>query len=1129
MPRGRPDSSGNTILSYFSPVPPPSSRQSLASAPATSSPAVRASTNASATRNRHQPALPKAAASSSKATASITASKRTPELSRSRSSIAPGPAEASENPCTSSEGLNSLRATKSAAAVLVSTARSTTPQSSPPSTAAVTPTQQSTTPSALPPVSTVVAAAAWPGPPLPGHQAASTKDEPLQAPELPQKPRDVLASAISRPYPAPPTPPSLLRRPYNEGAGFCIAHDLPSVSTSSSSSSPVKRLLGLQSEALPLSAPGPSGEPALEEEHSPSELASPERSVRQSNVVEEKLNTQAAEKFDTKRDVTPVQNGSLVQTPRKRTGTFQIDKRTPILDQVSKSPQTSGTNSRTRAGLQAFSRDVSSSPLSSLPPSPSPSPQKTSRMTCAMERTTQSQSMSPSQRKPHSFSLIVPVRVRETPSVTRPQASTRRLNLAPLLSDSEDDENTTRVGTENGDVKMEDDSPTVAGTKRSRASTTNPHNIRTSKSSDDGGSDDSESDDGLTAMLRRAKERRAAGEALAAPEAPAAPDASVSATGTSAAVEQRKSSRNVRPTGQEDPSSKMQPISRAETAMQKIINGLSSQQRGKYSIESLRRERARGEVSGKAAAWQEAKRLISADSDDEESDASAAEENDEQERKLTSNHLDDLLKVAENVVDDHDDEYAAYAGSPQKRNMKSKAEQRAAIIADALKSDMAMKHGLSSSKSERKMWKDRVAVRDWQEDAKASLSPWRQTLERAINAMLWSRLHAGFKNYRGDDAAVGARRCLSFALHSATHEDVASRALAVLDRMLRCASAVPGGTQLVRLADLREVLHDLGARQDVTLYKGKCSDREPLPAADVVFLSHETRQALLARLLSVITSVAATEMHHWSANDVASLCSILLHCALEPASISLHKQTQDVLAQVMDRHVFATDDGANVRAVFIELIERFGSTTSIIRSNVLLALPIGSSRASMFRRQLALGLLESVCGTGQALEALNLNNLAHVQRLCRLLKDSNEYGLLVVKANTDDTALYNDALVLTMAVSELGNTLKNPDGVAVDELVVALERKQDKIRADVRSGDPMRQRAKIVLTRVLHSLIYQRRTAQGIKASDLIGDLQQRSEQSRTDRFKADTSGLLTNQATLQGLWAARGNDKPTQ
>lgn len=116
----------------------------------------------------------------------------------------------------------------------------------------------------------------------------------------------------------------------------------------------------------------------------------------------------------------------------------------------------------------------------------------------------------------------------------------------------------------------------------------------------------------------------------------------------------------------------------------------------------------------------------------QDSDASSIAE--DQTLTLDTVKLEDLVSAAANVVGDPDEEYADFAGSPQKREAKQEALRRANDIATTLKLDVGRSTRETSGEVEdrqaRCFWREEANVVAWED--KAGSGEWSRKIETVI-------------------------------------------------------------------------------------------------------------------------------------------------------------------------------------------------------------------------------------------------------------------------------------------------------------------------------------------------------------------------------------------------------------
>ncbi|KAM0789590.1 hypothetical protein ACM66B_000399 [Microbotryomycetes sp. NB124-2] len=1062
-----------TLLSYFSAVPAPSQR---ASSSAASSPAPR--TNAAAARAHAKPQQPTKARSASARPHSAKSQPKT-ALARSQSAAtgeqATQSAKAPQDKDMGNRPSAPLRPAASANAVLTTISATPPRQQSAeqPSDKLELERQRESLPRptrkeqpSTSPRNTSAQIKALSPPIIVGRSSEPVADEasPVAGPSrlasdsssVVDDSQDITLNAIG--LSSPPLAPELtMKESTSRVASF--------------QSSPVKGNTAESSMQNKQTA-GQTSRPFVDLKSATSERASPGHSVSRDRSLSnaKKSPAKAAETSPTKK------------TLRARATSNASDAKSP-----SKAPRRADAP-RTPSRDTSTARDVfgsaSSSPLTPLPSSP------------ASPRTVGDGS--PLKKLPHSFSLVIPIRTR-TVSIEPKRKTPKKVQLDPVFSDSDEDD---------------DDLPRNKMQVDASPSPSTPDDHKATR----GGESDEEDrdEDDLAELMARAKGRIAQGTALTTPIA-----ADIAALTQEATKDEAGGGGRKRTSTRRGSTTKLEDDKRYRAKLPQLQRS--------QAIERITKERRQG----KSGNWEYAMQIIKSTSDDE-SDGSDAEQG-ANVPALTSDKLEVLVRVAGEVVEDDDAEYAAYAASPQKRQQQGEANQLANNIADALKFDLS-KQGANDGKhrNERKVWRSRVQVPGWRDGAEMALAPWTQALERIILAgradprqfppalTMWAKFRKDATNTYTPEfqaaRAPAAQRLVTFALHPDTADFAANRAMAVLERMLLHSST--SNTSILPLRHVQSALHDIGMREELLHCTATDVERmsTPMPhtqGASQQWLTKEDRDAVLARLLRIVRALADTGLQGYSARDSAILFSMLMSCGLEPESVCHRKAIEGILDVILNVRG-APRSSEKEHATFQQLVTNYKGAPASIRFETLSALPNTTTNDNLFRRGLALAYLEPKTANVED-SSMPDDASSHIRRLTRLLQDG--VGPFDASQDSDDVSLYYHALILSVALSDMSESINNQkEGALLDEFVQALDRAQDKIRADVRSGEPIRQRAKNVLNRVAYSIVYRRRTARGIVAGIDFGDDADDKRVNKKMKVTAAPFGQSRQQMTLDGF-----------
>ncbi|SCZ89808.1 BZ3500_MvSof-1268-A1-R1_Chr9g10602 [Microbotryum saponariae] len=757
--------------------------------------------------------------------------------------------------------------------------------------------------------------------------------------------------------------------------------------------------------------------------------------------------------------------GAPIVTPSGANGANRTRRSWSLASQSNtKAPTTPDRSSASR-----FLRSPSNSSLSSLDPSPvKPSPVKIG---------------SPPTRKPHSFVLEVPLtRVRDRTTSLTPRRKRR------ARSDSSDSD----------------------------------------ESSGSASASDSD-DEALKAALCRAAARRAEGKALNSE-----PSNSVS---TSHDGDDRR--RSFRPRAA---------LGALTTNVAKPkhdfgFGGSSSATRGGFSIAALKRERDAKAARGVSEAWIEGKRLMMNASDSDSSDEDALA--DPFASTLTADQVDEMAKVAADVVVDPDLD-PELIGSPEKRDASDRSRAMARVLKDDLGKSPEAK-SIDEVVQQRVCWRKEIRATTWtrmtDSDDEEMTGPLTEAILRAIEGQYScangrrdaSRFPApivllpGRARHSLDDYKIGAQHLLSLICHPHTNSELAERGHALLDRIIvREASSAPPRDALFTALELEEQLRVLGLKTDALSHADPerlppsspltdLDDEDSTPQPQQPIVTDEQRVAAVTRLVRVVQALASSRPNCvLKLCDIAPLVTVFVRLALDPSAAPMRGSLEAVLRSLLDAVTF--QDTATRRSIFSRLLGLYPIRDAHLHVEVLRALPRQSEVALSLRAALAWGWLFNVEATPSSKAHGHLDDphhrQAHLKAMLRMLTSPKSDGPFMVTRDVDDTVLYYNAQLLSIALSDVVEGLYDPDPEQrrairelVEQIFTTLNGIENRIReygivsqrvpitsmlmlvflllspgTDVRHGNPMRNRAKNALTRVAHALTYAWRAAKGQNA-----------------------------------------------
>ncbi|SCV69914.1 BQ2448_1308 [Microbotryum intermedium] len=789
--------------------------------------------------------------------------------------------------------------------------------------------------------------------------------------------------------------------------------------------------------------------------------------------------------------------GAPIISPSDANGAKTTPSRSLAIQSTIKAPMTPDRSSASR-----FVRSPSGSSLSSLAPSPI-------KPHCVPVKTG-----SPSTRKPHSFVLEIPlVQIRERTTSLKPRRKRRS------SSDSSDSDGSS------------------------------------------GSASASDSDDeALKAALSRAAARRAEGTALNSERS-----AAVSAS------HDEEVRRSFRPRAAVGASTVVKP---------KHDFGFgcsSSATRGGFSIAALKRERDAKAARGVSEAWLEGKRLMMNASDSDSSDEDDLV--DPFASALTADQVDEMAKVAADVVVDPDLD-PELIGSPERRD----ASDRSRAMARVLKADLEQSSEAKTVDEvvqQRVCWREATRVTVWTRMAESDDEEEGGFLNEAIMkaiedgrrdascfpspiVLLPRRARHSLGNYK-----VGARHLLSLICHPHTMPELADRAHALLDRIIvREASDAESRDALFTAFEIEEQLVLLGLKTDALSHSDSESMPPSSPLTDVdeqettsqperPIVTDEQRVEAVTRLARVVQALASSRPNHvLSDRDIAPLVTVFVRLSLDPSAAPLRGALEAVLRSLLDAVSF--QDTATRWSIFSRLSALYPIRNAHLYVEVLRALPRQSEVALSLRAALAWGWLFNVDATPSSKEhrvspsgapydgrwpctdhrrpsycPQHLDDLhhrpAHLNAMLRMLTSQKPDAPFMITRDVDDTILYYNAQLLSIALSDVVEGLYDPDTEQrrtirdlVEQIFTTLNSIDNRIRTDVRHGNPMRNRAKNALTRVAHALTYAWRAAKGQNAGLDFSSITNAAVESEQQGGGLGASTGPRFQKTLDSMFAKR-------
>ncbi|ORY89677.1 hypothetical protein BCR35DRAFT_300087 [Leucosporidium creatinivorum] len=724
-----------------------------------------------------------------------------------------------------------------------------------------------------------------------------------------------------------------------------------------------------------------SATPAVAAVSSPASTSS-RRSTRDAAAAAKKAITESYEKSFGQQGMQeypqlPGPSRALSRQATPRAGTPRVTRATSVavqsttkltkeaLDSLSPDPSTPPRSSRrtTADASSRYLRAPSGSPLSSL----GPTPKKPTASRTAVKKAS----------GPHFyFDFVVPTR-RRKPVLRRERSLT-----APELDAEEEDSDEDRMEVDRDDGATEKGSPTKRKQDDIDGSLTDSGSSSSSDSADES------EDDVLALALARAKARRDDGTALVPTSSTAHPSSSTAALPTSPDI--RRSSRAAAKDEEraKEKEREKQAREKAKMKMEMGLMDLEGGARGRLGIAALQRERLEREKTGRSADWLEGKRLL-AEAEGYEYDSDASSTNEDKALTLNADKLEDLVSAAANVVGDPDEEYAAFAGSPQKREAQQEALRRANDIATTLKDDVGRatreNSGEAEARKARCFWRDEAKVVVWED--KAGQGEWSSKIEKAIGAgrkesklfpssiILFSRL-----NGQGspEERSVIAKRLLSLVSHPLTAPELANRAHSLIDRLVMHTTRNPSSSPLFNAADFSAELEKLGARTELLDLpkegdKDAAMDESDEDDAIVVQelglskagtkaakemereISAEEQKEGTVRLLSVVQGVAGSKPALFNENDVVSLVAVCSRLALDPTAAPMRNAIERTLEVLLN--TTSLSDPSIVCKVYEQLITIHHDSRAQLQLELLRALPQLSKANKVLRKWLAWGFL----------------------------------------------------------------------------------------------------------------------------------------------------------------------------
>ncbi|KAI5477740.1 hypothetical protein MNV49_005929 [Pseudohyphozyma bogoriensis] len=746
-------------------------------------------------------------------------------------------------------------------------------------------------------------------------------------------------------------------------------------------------------------------------------------------------------------------NRSPVRTTRSTSKTLSLSRSvTPTLTTPSRLTPSPSKKLFTKE------RDPSSSPLSSLPPSPSVSP---------MKRRAEDNHLPPFVRNKGIRHKFAGVHVELRDEYRLPRALGGAVGPSMLRKK--------RAGKTKDDVKGK-------GWLESEEEEEESEEEEDSDSSSSSSSSSSEDED-VVALLARAAERRANGTQLLA----------TSETSNQHSPE-RRSTRVVPPKAAE----KKKDLD--------LLSGLTTRN-GRMGIEGLMREKVKSEKV--VDQWEKAKKLM------EESDDMLDLTDDEDEiAPLTETDVDKLAAAAAilpTIGEDDDDWLPTF--SPQKRE----AQTRAAQIKEVLKADLG---GASEAREEideaRVVWTMEVIVAKklgWEKEAKRE--GWVGRVGRSLRE--GARRADGFESPMllfGRLAGVGSEEerrevadwLLTFVGSPVTPGPSADRAVMLLSRIIshtaqtttypstlatdaptRCPllSALHFGAQLAALGakdGLVELPTSVYAQEKQTIEtKFDSLMKEVLEGSGEeelgVVVSRKKRDEVVRRLVKVAGDLAGARL--LSGPELVGLIVAFVKIGLDPTSAPLRGSLEPALQHLVDS--IDLPDCDTRASLFNALHVAFGASPPRTQLEVLRILPHQSKGSKILRKWLAIAFLVRPADNEAFVDPSAFDRSPPIDAVLETLKQSRDGPL---DPATDNHVLLHNAMILSLALSDLGEELlllsPSVREVAQRQLVEvrrAVERADSRIRTDVKAGDPARNRAKNAVMRLHHSLKYQHNVA----------------------------------------------------
>ncbi|GAA5917193.1 hypothetical protein JCM5296_006963 [Sporobolomyces johnsonii] len=601
-------------------------------------------------------------------------------------------------------------------------------------------------------------------------------------------------------------------------------------------------------------------------------------------------------------------------------------------------------------------------------------------------------------------------------------------------------------------------------------------------------------DDGLSAALSHARERRAAGEGLAI-VAPSGPATTAQANLSLPILGEGAHCRSTR---------------QKKPRKGKAKEGVKPEQEGKHSFDRLMRERKAQEKRGRGSGWWEKMKRNIHDSElQDDLDNGSPTSEDDLPSKLSlgtsSSALNTLaagLTGLPSALDDDD------LPSLDKLAGKTHVREMADLLGDEARNrtEGGMAGETETEREARTVWGGGMNGIEELTGEKWVGKGWRGRIAQAMRdglqnpsrfpspVTLFSPLDPDGLGSRKDHRVVSGW-LLSFICHPSTPSTLATRADNLLYHIaIHTArkSSSPLSSPLVRSARLVRQLVKLGAQAE------KLEGGKPPKQSDGVEAeakggnsSVAARKECIGRWCRVVQALSQTTPRLLSDKDVIKLVIICVQLALDPTSAVLRGSLEKTVQVLLDS--IPSEDHVTRHHIFQRLVTLYRPSRPRVQVGVLRTLPHQSSPNKLLCKWVDWGFM----ATNPELEvvisdptAFSTSLLPQLLSLLRTPPPSSAFNRPKSLTDTsNDVKLFVQATLLTMALMDINTKITPHEGAGyvdarktLDDIIACIGHIQSRYSTDAcKSLGVEHLKAKNMLTLFGNSLKYQLRRAHGLK------------------------------------------------